>query len=480
MSAAGAPWLGTPLAEAPSVEAPSAEAASGAEHPWGAVAVACVLGGLVLVVLSAGVANVALPALASAFEVEPAASVRVVSAYQLALVMAILPAAALGESLGPRRVFTAGAALYTLASALGALAPSLDALVAARFVQGLGGASVMALGVALLRHALPQARMTSAIGWNALAVALASAAAPPLGSLLLTKASWPWLFAIQVPIGVGVLAATRGLPAVAGTARPVDPLSVALSAGAFAAVVAGAERLALAPWLGAALIATSVLCAALLLRREAPKEAPMVPLDLLRARAFRVAAAASLACFAGQSAALVALPFHLEQGLGLETLSVGLWMTPWPLAVALTAPVAGRLADRVSSAKLCAVGATLLAAALAAMALWPTHGDRISLLPFVALAGVGFGLFQVPNNRSLLLSAPRARSAAAGGMQATARLAGQTAGAIAMTLLFMLAPLERAPRIGLAAGAALTLGAAFVSLLRADDTRAHDMERTAT
>lgn len=475
MSAAAAPRAG-----APSAERSGDEAASGAERPLATVAVACVLGGTVLVVLSAGVANVALPALASAFEVAPAASVRVVSAYQLALVMAILPAAALGESLGPRRVFTAGVALYTLASALGALAPTLDALVAARFVQGLGGAAVMALGVALLRHSLPEARLSSAIGWNALAVALSSAAAPTLGAALLAEASWPWLFAIHVPLGLGLLLATRGLPAVAGTARSIDLLSVALSAGAFAALVAGAERLATAPWLGGALIGSSGLFAAWLLRRESPKEAPLLPLDLLRGRAFRVTALASIACFAGQSAALVALPFHLQQSFGLEALSIGLLMTPWPLAVALTAPVAGRLADRVSSAWLCAAGATLLALALAALALWPAHGDPLSLLPFVALAGVGFGLFQVPNNRSLLLSAPRARSAAAGGMQATARLSGQTAGAIAMTLLFMLAPLDLAPRVGLAFGAALTSSAALISLLRAEGSRIHALEGTTT
>lgn len=455
-------------ADAPATSTPADASALDAYGSAGAAAVACVLAAMVLVVLSAAIANVALPALAQAFQVAPALSVRVVSAYQLGLVMALLPAAALGESLGHRFVFTAGVGVFTLASALCALAPSLQWLVAARFLQGLGGASVMALGVAILRFAVPPMQMASAIGWNALAVALSSAAAPTVGSVLLSSASWPWLFAVNLPLGAAVLLATRGLPHVPGTERSVDVVSMALSAAVFGTFVAGAEWLLLEPSLGVVSLAAAVLCATLLVRREAPKEAPLVPFDLLRNRSFRISVIASVACFAGQSAALVALPFHLQRGFDQDALSVGLLMTPWPLCVALAAPLAGRLADRVSSAWLCATGASLLASGLAALALWPTHGDALELTPFVALSGVGFGLFQVPNNRTLLLSAPRARSAAAGGVQATARLSGQTAGAITMSLLFMLTPVDAAPRIGLAFGAVLTSSAALVSLLRAE------------
>lgn len=451
-------------------EAPD-EAASAAQRPARAEAIACVLAAMVLVVLSAGIANVALPALAQAFQVTPAVSVRVVSAYQLGLVVALLPCAALGERLGYRAVFTAGVGLFTGASALCALSPSLHWLVAARFLQGLGGAAVMALGVALLRFVVPQARLAAAIGWNALAVALSSAAAPTVGAALLSSARWPWLFAVNLPLGAAVLLATRGLPGVPGTARALDATSMALNAGAFGALIAGAELLPAEPALGAGLLAASVLCATLLLRRELPKEAPLVPLDLLRSRSFRVSVIASVACFAGQASALVALPFYLRHSFGQEALATGLLITPWPLSVAVVAPVAGRLADRISTAWLCATGAVCLALGLAALALSPAHGSALSLVPFMALCGAGFGLFQVPNNRNMFLAAPRARSAAAGGMQGTARLAGQTAGAVVMTSLFTLAPIDAAPRLGLGVGAALALSAAAVSALRAGSRR---------
>jgi DHA2 family multidrug resistance protein-like MFS transporter len=145
----------------------------------------------------------------------------------------------------------------------------------------------------------------------------------------------------------------------------------------------------------------------------------------------------------------------------------GLFITPWPLTVAVVAPLAGRLSNTVSSAWLCAAGGACFAIGLAAAALLPLHGAPWPLIPCVMLCGLGFGLFQVPNNRNMLLSAPRERSGAAGGMQGTARLSGQTAGAVLMTVLFTLTSVAFAPRIGLGIAAALALAAGFVSTLRA-------------
>jgi DHA2 family multidrug resistance protein-like MFS transporter len=429
-------------------------------------AIAAVLAAMVLAVLDASIVNVALPSMAHSLQVTPAMSVWIITAYQTALVMGLLPCAALGESLGYRRVFTSGVALFTTASALCALAPSLPWLVAARFLQGLGGASIMALGLALLRLAVPTHLLGAAIGWNALAVALSSAAGPTVGAMLLAMTSWPWLFALNLPLGGLVLLASRALPDLAGTARPLDRVSVALNGAVFAALVIGAELLVERPALASALFAAAAISLAALIRRELPKPAPLIPLDLLRASPFCISVLASVFCFAGMSMGLLALPFYLQHSLGQDTLMTGLYMTPWPLTVAIAAPVAGHLANRISTAWLCAAGGGLLALGLAAAALWPLHGSALTLLPFTIICGLGFGLFQVPNNRNMLLAAPRERAGAAGGMQATARLAGQTAGGVFMTLLFTLASVDFAPRLGLGIGALLTLVAGLVSLLR--------------
>ena len=151
----------------------------------------------------------------------------------------------------------------------------------------------------------------------------------------------------------------------------------------------------------------------------------------------------------------------------------GLYMTPWPLTVAVAAPFAGRLADRVSTAWLCAVGGMCLAAGLGAVALWPLTGDLLPLVPLTMLCGLGFSLFNVANNRSMFLAAPMARSGAAGGLQGSARLLGQTSGAVVMTMLFTLALADAAPRIGLGIGAVLTFAAALVSMR---SSRARDLE----
>ncbi len=432
-----------------------------------AIAVACVLAAIVLVVLDAAIANVALPAIARSLAVTPAVSVRVVTAYQMALVMALLPCAALGESLGHRRVYAVGIALFTGASALCAFAPSLSFLVAARFVQGLGGAAIMSLGVALLRSAVPQHQLGAAIGWNALAVALASAAGPSVAALILSAASWPWLFAVNLPLGALVLLATRALPSVPGSSRPLDPVSVALNASAFAALIVGAELLVERPAVATVTLTAAAISMVALVRRELPRVAPLVPLDLLRDASFRTSVIASACCFIGQGAAMVSLPFYLQHALGQDALHTGLLITPWPLTVALVAPFAGRLTDRISGAWLCAIGGSVLAIGLAGAALYPLAGRPHALVPFVVLCGAGFGLFQVPNNRNMFLSAPTARSGAAGGMQGTARLTGQTLGAVLMALLFTRLPIDVAPRVGLGVAAVMALTAGLVSTRRA-------------
>jgi DHA2 family multidrug resistance protein-like MFS transporter len=455
--------IGTETPSAPQ----SADPDSGLPEPRRKIAIASVLSAMALVVLDAAIANVALPAIAGSLHVTPAMSVLIITAYQTALVIALLPCAALGESAGYRRVFTIGVALFTAASLACALSPSLPWLIAARFAQGLGGAAVMALGVALMRFAVPPGRFGAVIGLNALTVALSSAAGPTIGAAILSVASWPWLFAVNLPVGAIALLAARALPHLAGTARALDLPSVALNTLAFGSLVAGAELLPAAPVLSITLLIAAALGLAALLRREIPKAAPLIPLDLLRTPSFRVSVVASVCCFIGQSAGLVALPFYLQNGLAQSPMMTGLYMTPWPLAVVICAPIAGRLANRVSTAWLCAAGGICLATGLAAASLWPLRDGPRPLALFTALCGLGFGLFNVPNNRNMFLSVPRERSGAAGGMQGTARLVGQTSGAVIMTLLFTLTSVDAAPRLGLGIGAALTLAAGLVSTLRA-------------
>ena len=439
------------------------------------LSVAAVLAAMALVVLDAGMVNVALPTIAAALGETPSRSIVVVTAYQLALLIGLLPCAHIAERFGYRRLFAIGVAIFSCSSLLCALAPTLPLLVAARFVQGLGGAAIMSLGIALLRFALGPDRLGAAIAWNALTVAICSAAGPAAAALLLSLGGWQWLFVVAVPVGAIALAASAALPAVAPTSRSLDPLGMALHAGAAGFLVVAAGSATGRPALAAFAAAAAILCSAWLVRRERRKPAPLVPLDLLARRSFRASVTASIFFFTAQSAGLLALSFHLQLGLGRSAAATGLTLVLWPVAVAAASPAANRLADRFGSAWICAAGGIVLAAGLGGAAISPAGATIVPLATCASLCGIGFGLFQVPNNRNLFLTAPAGRSAAAGGMQGTARLAGQTAGALLVASVLSSAPAAVAPRLAMGLAAAAALAAAWISWRRRGEAGAAEI-----
>jgi DHA2 family multidrug resistance protein-like MFS transporter len=425
------------------------------------MAVAAVLSAMAAVVLDASMMTIAVPSLAGSLEIAPAHALRIVTGYQAAVVMGLLPCAALGESFGCRRLFAVGLLLFACGAFGGTLAPSLPWLLATRFVQGVGGAAIMALGIALLRETLPPHRLGHAIGWNALAVALCSAAGPVAGALLLDVAGWRSLFAIGLSLALIALAAARALPASSGTGRQIDLAAGILGASGFGLLVVAAECASARPRFALLIVGTATLCFLLMIRRERGKLAPILPADLLASSGFRRSVLASICCFAGQAGGMLALSFHLQGQLGLSASAAAVCLTSWPLAVAISASLSARLAARVPTAWLCAGGGAMLASGLMATALIPAEAGSVPIAICAAVCGIGFGLFQVPNNRTLFLSAPPERAPAAGGMQGTARLAGQTTGALLVSFALSVFPVEAAPQlaIGLAAIAALTAAA---------------------
>ncbi len=445
----------------------SAAASDGLPAPQRYWAVGVLLMTLVLVVLDGAIANVALPSIAVSLGAHPSDTVWVVSSYQIAVLVALLPCGALGEIYGPRRVFLIGVAIFTAASATCAFAGSLEVLVASRFVQGLGAGAIMALASMNLRFAVPQRMLGTIIGFNAMTIAISSAAGPGVAGAILSVAHWPWLFAVNIPIGIVVLLAGRLLVRREGAPRPLNIAALVANALMFILFFAGADRIASAPASGSLLVGGAVVCLVALLFLERGSAAPIVPTDLLAGPAFRVAVIASVACFSGQMLSYVALPFYLQHTLNMSPVQAGLYMMPWPIATIIMAPISGRLADRFKTAWLCATGGGLLAIGLLIAGLAPVDPRGIAFLAGTILAGAGFGLFQTPNNRILLLSAPKARSGAAGAMQGTARLLGQTLGAIAMSILFQTVELASAPNVALVVGGICAAVAAAVSLTRA-------------
>src|SRR5581483_10076714 len=166
------------------------------------------------------------------------------------------------------------------------------------------------------------------------------------------------------------------------------------------------------------------------------RSAPLLPIDLLRIPLFALSVATSVCAFVAQAMALVALPFLFENTLGFDEVATGLLLTPWPLTVAVIAPFSGRLADRYPVGILSGGGLAVMAAGLLLLAFLPAHPSPADIVWRMTICGLGFGFFNTPNNRAILTTAPPARAGGASGMQATARLLGQTLGAALVALVF--------------------------------------------
>ena len=433
---------------------------------WSMLAIAI---GITVSVLDSSVANIALPSIARQLHASPAESIWVINAYQLAVVVTLLPLASLGERVGYRRVYQVGLVVFTAGSLACALSHSLSALVAARLVQGLGAAGIMSVNGALVRYTYPQASLGRGVGLNALVVSIAAALGPSVAAAILAVGSWEWLFAVNVPIGIlNIVLASRVLPSSDLSARRFDWLSAGLSALMFGLFFIGADGITRSRSGGTLAVVELVLAATagfVLVRRGAGSAEPLIPVDLLRIPVFALSVAASICSFTAYMLTFLALPFYLETVLHRDQVRTGLLMTPWPVALGLVAPIAGRLSDRIPAAVLGGCGLALLAVGLGSLALLPPHASDADIVWRMALCGLGFGCFQSPNNRTLLSSAPRRRAGAAGGMLATARLIGLTGGATAAAMVFRLLPAD-AESVDLLGGSALAVTAALLSLLR--------------
>jgi DHA2 family multidrug resistance protein-like MFS transporter len=422
---------------------------------------------IAMAVLDGSIANVALPSIARQMQVEPSVSVWIVNAYQLTITILLLPFAALGDRIGYHKVYFPALALFTIGSVGCAAAGGLDSLVAARIVQGVGAAGIMSMNAALVRATYPANELGRGIGYNALVLSMSAAAGPTLAAVILTVASWRWLFLINLPIGiVALIIAVRSLPRVEGRGGRANWKSALLSAAMLGCLISGAEMFARdGPMPGLPLMLIGVIAGVLLVRRDWHNPVPLMPLDLLRIPIFSLSILTSIVSFAAQMLAFVALPFLFQSVLGRSVFETGLLMTPWPIAVGLVAPFAGRLADRVSSGLLGGIGLAVFGLGLFLLSQLPAAPDTLDIVWRMAVCGAGFGLFQSPNNRTIVSAAPRHRSGAAGGMLATARLLGQTTGAVSVGVAFHLSGVEAGPHLLFAAAIAAFV-AAGISLLR--------------
>src|SRR4051794_19292303 len=404
---------------------------------------------LFMVVLDNLIVTVALPSIRTDLGASLQQLEWTVNAYTLAFAVTLIPGAALGDRFGRKRTFLVGLALFTASSAAAALAPGAGELVAARALQGVGGAIVAPLTLTLLAEAFPAERRGAALGiWSGIS-GMGIALGPLVGGAVVDGLSWQWIFWINVPLGAALLPLAAGfLRESHGTATRLDLPGVGLVTGGLFALVFGLVRGQAEGW-GSPLIVASLASGALLLaafvawERRAPQ--PMLPLDLFAERAFAVTNGVSFFMYFGTFGSIFLITQFVQQVMGYAPFDAGVRMLVWTGATAVTSPIAGVLAERRGPRALMALGLAMQGAALAwlAMAAGVDSTNSALAAPF-AIAGVGMGLVFAPSASAPLRVGPPPRAGPAARPNNTTPPGGGGFGGAGVSASF-LRPRGRAP-----------------------------------
>ena len=426
--------------------------------------------GLFLSVMDGTICNVALPTIALRLGVSPSDSIWIVNAFQLVIMMLLLPFSSLGELFGYRKVYLTGVAVFTFGSLFCALSHTFHVLVASRVIQGIGAAMIMSVNTSLIKIIYPKRHLGKGVGLNATVVAIASVTGPSLAAAILSVTTWEWLFAINVPIGIVTwFMGRKFLPdnptKVAG--RHFDWADTLLNAATFGLMIGCIEAYSHGLDWHKILIAVAAffLVGAVYVRTQLGKEYPMLPFDLLRIPMFSMSVGTSILSFTVQQLMMVSLPFLLMHNYGYDAVGTGLIMTASPVAIMFVAPIAGWMIGKVHPGLLGGVGISLMSISCFLLAFMPQDVQHFGFVWSIMLFGVGFGLFQSPNNHILLSSAPPHRSGSAGGMLASARLIGQTTGAALVAMMFHIFG-PTAPHYAMLLAGCLTVCGTICSLTR--------------
>lgn len=422
--------------------------------------------------LGTSIANVALPTLATSFRAPFHAVQWVVLAYLVATTTLVVSAGRLGDVTGRRRLLSAGILVFTLASALCGLAPTLGMLVAARALQGVGAATMLALTLAFVGETVPRERTGAAMGLLGTMSAVGTALGPSLGGLLIAGLGWRAIFLVNLPLGAAALVMVRRfLPAdrpaaKAGRARfdlaGTVVLALTLASYALAMTVGrggfGAR--------GAALLAGAALGVALFVRAEARAKAPLVRVAAFRDPALGAGFAMSALVSTVMIATMVVGPFYLARALGLDAGSVGIVLSAGPLVAAMTGVPAGRAVDRFGAQRTMLAGLLGIVAGAVGLSMLPAAAGVVGYVVPIVVITVHYALFQTANNTAVLADVDAGEQGVVSGLLNLSRNLGLITGASVMGSVFAnasgAADVAAADPAALAAGMRATFAVAAV------------------
>ena len=364
-----------------------------------------------------------------------------VNAYTLSYAVFLLTAAALGDRLGRRPVFVVGIGIFTVSSALAALAPTTEALIAARALQGLGAAVITPLSLTLLSDAFAEDKRGLALGiWSGVS-GLGVALGPVVGGAVVEGFSWQWIFWLNVPIGLALApVALRLLATSRGPSRALDLPGVALASAGLLGLVFGIVRSGELGWTSATVLGSAgagLLLLAAFVAWELRAPEPMLPMRFFRNRSFAATNAVSLGMFFGAFGSIFLLAQFFQAAQGLSPLEAGIRTLPWTAMPIFVAPVAGILSDRLGSRPLMVTGLALESLALAWLAIVSTPDVAYGLLvPGFVMGGTGMALVFAPAANAVLSAVRPEEAGQASGATNTIREVGGVLGVAVLATVF--------------------------------------------
>ncbi len=422
------------------------------ESKW-LVLFAVMLGGI-MGPLDASIVNTVLPTITDFFNTEISVAQWVPTVYLLTISCLILPYGRLGDMVGYKRVFISGLAAFVVASILCALSQSIWMLIAFRGLQGLAAGMMMAVSFAIVTAAFPPSERGKALGINAISIAVGLAAGPTLGGAIAEHASWRFIFLINVPVGLSaLLLAIRVIPATGRKPGQRLDLPGALAAFVFLlSLLLYANRGEAWGWLSPAavtLLVVALLSGAFFFILESRSAQPMLNLALFSNRIFSFANLSALVSFMAAYALVFLTPFFLMFVLHFNVGKVGWIMASSPAAMLVVAPLSGALSDRVGTRALAFCGMGIAALSLFLMSRLETSSSSLDVAWRLALFGVGSGMFQSPNNSTVMGNAPKTHLGIASGILAAMRNVGMVLGiAVAGAVLYNVAPIASSGQPG--------------------------------
>jgi EmrB/QacA subfamily drug resistance transporter len=388
--------------------------------------------GVYMVTLDSGMVNVALPTITRHFNEPLVVGQWVVLAYLLCVTGLLLPIGRLSDIAGRKRVFLTGFVLFATASALSGLASSLGWIIAARVVQGIGGAMVQANSAGLVAQAFPSEQRGRALGLNGAIVSAGLLSGPAVGGFLIDLLGWQWVFFLNLPIGiVATLFGWRRLHE--ADIQPGQRFDLPGAALFLLLIVGllltlnqvGRSGLSLvALVLAAATLAAGVTFA--MVERRSPQ--PMLEFRFFANPGFRAAMLAAFCSFVGLAHSQLLLPFYLQQVLGWPASQVGLVLVTIPATLLVLGPAAGALSDRIGSRVLASIGLLIAAGGVASLTTLGTATTLPEIVARLMVVALGIGCFNAPNSSALFGSLPRERYGAGGAYQSLTRNLGQSIG----------------------------------------------------